>query len=89
MINFLLKYLWIREETKKEIKDCLEFHENESTMLCVIMKAELREKFIGQRVFIKKFERSHTSNVTAYLKALEQKEANLPKRSRWHEIKLG
>jgi hypothetical protein len=34
----------------------------------------------------KKLERTHTSNLTAHLKALEQKEANSPKRSRWQEI---
>jgi hypothetical protein len=31
-------------------------------------------------------EREYTSNLTAYQKALEQKEANSPKRSRWQEI---
>jgi hypothetical protein len=30
--------------------------------------------------------RSYTSNLTAHLKALRQKEANTPKRSRWQEI---
>ena len=34
----------------------------------------------------KKLERAYTSSLTAYLKALEQKEANSPKRSRWQEI---
>jgi hypothetical protein len=32
--------------------------------------------------FMKKLERSYTSNLTAHLKALEQKEANTPMRSR-------
>jgi hypothetical protein len=36
--------------------------------------------------FIKKLKRSYTSNLTAHLKALEQKEANTGKRSRWQEI---
>jgi heme A synthase len=36
--------------------------------------------------FIKKLERSYTTNVTAHLKALEQKEAITLKRSRWQEI---
>jgi hypothetical protein len=31
-------------------------------------------------------ERAHTSSLTTQLKALEQKEANSPKRSRWEEI---
>jgi hypothetical protein len=34
----------------------------------------------------KKLERAYTSSLTAHLKALEQKEANLPKRSRKQEI---
>jgi hypothetical protein len=36
--------------------------------------------------FIKKLERSYTSNLTVHLKALEQKEANIPKRNRQQEI---
>ena len=34
----------------------------------------------------KKLERAYTSSLTAHLKALEQKEANSPKRSRQQEI---
>jgi hypothetical protein len=38
----------------------------------------------------KKVERLYPSSLTAHLKALEQKEPNIPKRSRWQEImKLG
>jgi hypothetical protein len=33
-----------------------------------------------------KLEIPHQSNLAAYLKALEQKEVNTPKRSRWQEI---
>jgi hypothetical protein len=33
-----------------------------------------------------KLERANTSNLTTHLKALEKKEANLPKRHRWQEI---
>jgi hypothetical protein len=36
----------------------------------------------------KKLERAHTSSLTTHLKALEQKEANSPKRSRQEVIKL-
>ena len=74
---------------KKEIKDNLECNENEYTMyqnLWEKMKAVLKGKFIALSAFIKKLERSHTSNLTAHLKALEQKEANTPKRSRQQEI---
>jgi hypothetical protein len=34
----------------------------------------------------KKLKRAYISSLTAHLKALEQKEANIPKRSRWQEI---
>jgi hypothetical protein len=34
----------------------------------------------------KKLERAHTRSLTTHLKALEQKETNSPKRSRWQEI---
>jgi hypothetical protein len=37
-------------------------------------------------VLIKKLETYHTSSLTAHLKALEQKEANIPRRSRLQEI---
>jgi len=35
---------------------------------------------------LKKLIRSHTSDLTAHLQALEQKEANTYKKSRWQEI---
>ena len=50
------------------------------------MKAVLRGKLIALSATKKKLERAHTSSLTAHLKALEQKEANSPKRSRWQEI---
>jgi hypothetical protein len=46
------------------------------------MKAVLRGKFIALSALIKKLERPYTSNLTEHLKALEQNEANIPKRSR-------
>jgi hypothetical protein len=33
-----------------------------------------------------KLERSHTNNLTAHLRALEQKEASTSKQSRWQKI---
>jgi hypothetical protein len=50
------------------------------------MKAVLRGKFIALRASKKKLERAYTSSLTALLKALQQKEANSPKRSRQQEI---
>jgi hypothetical protein len=50
------------------------------------MKAVLRGKLIGLSVSKKKLERSYTSSLTAHLKALQQKEANISKRSRQQEI---
>jgi hypothetical protein len=50
------------------------------------MKAVLREKFIALCAFIKKLERSLSSNLIEYLKALEQNEASTPKRNRQKEI---
>jgi hypothetical protein len=46
----------------------------------------LKEKLIALITSKKKLERAYTSSLTAYLKALKQKEANSLKRSRWHEI---
>jgi hypothetical protein len=62
------------------MEDFLEFNENEGTTysnLWDTMEAVLRGKFITM-----KLEYSHTSNLKVHLKALEQKEANTPKRSR-------
>jgi hypothetical protein len=45
------------------------------------MKGFLRGKLIALSASKKKLERAHTSSLTAHLKALEQKEANSPKRN--------
>ena len=50
------------------------------------MKALLRGKIIALSASQKKLERAYTSRLTAHQKALEQTEANTPKRSRWQEI---
>jgi hypothetical protein len=47
------------------------------------MIAGLRGIFTTLRAFKKSLERLHTSNFTVHLKAVGQKEANTPKRSRW------
>ena len=49
-------------------------------------KAFLRGKLIALSASKKKLDREHTSSLTIHLKALEQKEANSPKRSRQQEI---
>jgi hypothetical protein len=46
------------------------------------MKAVLRGKLIALSASKKKLERAYTSSPTVHLEALEQKEANSPKRSR-------
>ena len=50
------------------------------------MKVGLRGKFIALSASKKKLERAYTSSLTLHLKALEQKEANSPKRSRLQDI---
>ena len=50
------------------------------------MKAVLRGKLIALSASKKKLKRAYTSSLIAHLKALEQKEANTPKRSRRQEI---
>ena len=50
------------------------------------MKAFLRGKLIALSGSKKKLERAHISSLTTHLKALEEKEANSPKRSRRQEI---
>jgi hypothetical protein len=50
------------------------------------MKAGLRGKLIALSASKKKLESAHISSLITHLKALEQKEANTPKRIRQQEI---
>jgi hypothetical protein len=87
--NSLLNDTLDKEEIKKEIRDFLEFNENEATTypnLWNTMKAVPRGKLVALSASKKKLEIAYTSSLTAYLKSLEKKEANSPKRSRGQEI---
>ena len=82
-----------RNKIRNEIKDLLALDNIEGTAypnLWDTKKALLRGKLKAPSGFIKKLERFYTSNLTAHLRALEQKEAKTPKRIRWQKIiKLG
>jgi hypothetical protein len=68
--NTLVNDGLVKEGIKKEIKDFLEFNENEATTypnLCDTMKSFLRRKLIAHSASKKKLEKSHTSSLTTNL----------------------
>ena len=72
----------VREEIEKEMKNFLEFNKNEGTIYSNIldtMKTLLKGKLIHLSASLKKLERSYTSSLTAYLKALGQRKQTHPK----------
>ena len=78
----------ITPESRKE-KEFLEFNKNDHTAytnLWYTMKTVLRGKFISLNTYIKEVEKSHNSNPTTHLKAIEQKEADSIRRSKRQEI---
>ena len=76
-----MNHPWVKKEIKKDIKDFLKFNKNEGTMYPNIwenIKAMLRGKIIALSTYIKRVEKSPISDLTANMKALEQKEADSP-----------
>jgi hypothetical protein len=64
----------VKGEIKKEIKDFVEFNENETTTypnLCDTMRTVLTGKLIALSASKMKLERAYTNNLIAHLKALE------------------
>ena len=74
MNNTLLNDTLVKEGKKKEIKDFLEFNENEASTfpnLWDTMQAFVRGKLIALSASKKILGRAHTSSLTTHLKALE------------------
>jgi exonuclease III len=80
--NTVLNNNLVKEGIKKEIKDFLEFNENEATKspnLWDTMKTFLRGNLIVLSASKKKLERANTSSLTTHLKALEKRKQIHPR----------
>jgi len=69
------------EESKKEIKICIETNENENMTtqnLWNSVKAVLRGRFIAIQAYFKKQEKNQINNLTLHLKQLEKEEMKNP-----------
>jgi hypothetical protein len=50
------------------------------------VKAVLRGNFTVLSAFIRKWKTTHRNNLTTHMKAVDQKEVNIPKMSKWQGI---
>jgi hypothetical protein len=85
----LLNDQWVIEEIREEIKNFLEFNENENTnhqKLWNTAKAFLRENLIAMSAYIKNTERAQTNDLMLHLKVLEKQEQAKAKTSRRRKI---
>ena len=77
------------QQSREEIKICIEMNENENTTtqnLWDTVKAVLRGRFMAIQVYLKKQEKSEMNNLTLHLKQLEKEEMKNPRVSRRKEI---